>query len=69
MVKASASRAADLGLISAFSVRIFSGSSHTRDLKHLVLQWLPCQAPGVIGSMMGLVGPVSILFDWVRWKV
>ena len=28
----------------------------------LALQWLPCQAPGVIGSALGLVGPgVSIL--------
>ena len=29
----------------------------------LALQWLPSQAPGVIGSALGLVGPVS---DWVR---
>ena len=35
----------------------------------LALQWLPCQAPGVIGSTLGLVGPVSIYCDWVRWKV
>ena len=39
--------------------QIFSGSSHTSDLK-LALQWLPCQAPGVIGSVLGLVGPVSV---------
>ena len=37
---------------------IFSGSSHTSDLK-LALQWLPCQAPGVIGSALGLVGPTG----------
>ena len=37
--------------------RIFSGSSHTNDLK-MALQWLPCEAPGVIGSELGLVGPV-----------
>ena len=30
---------------------------------------LPCQAPGVIGSVLGLVGPVSVYCDWVRWKV
>ena len=42
---------------------IFSGSSHTSDL---VLQWLPCQAPGVMGSALGLVGPVSVYCDWVR---
>ena len=35
----------------------------------LALQWLPCQAPGVIGSALGLVGPVSVYCDWVRWKV
>ena len=28
----------------------------------MALQWLPCQAPGVIG-------PVSVYCDWVRWKV
>ena len=32
----------------------------------LALQWLPCQAPGVIGSALGLVGPVSVYCDWVR---
>ena len=26
------------------------------------------QAPGVIGSVLGLVGTVSAYFDWVRWK-
>ena len=35
----------------------------------LALQWLPCQAPGVIGSALGLVGPVSVYCDWVRQKV
>ena len=35
----------------------------------LALQWLSCQAPGVIGSVLGLVGPVSVYCDWVRWKV
>ena len=35
----------------------------------MALQWLPCQAPGVIGSALGLVGPVSVYCDWVRWKV
>ena len=33
------------------------------------LQWLPCQASGVIGSALALVGPVSVYCDWVRWKV
>ena len=35
----------------------------------LALQWLPCQEPGVIGSVLGPVGPVSVYCDWVRWKV
>ena len=35
----------------------------------MALQWLPCQAPGVIGSVPGLVGPVSVYRDWVRWRV
>ena len=47
---------------------IFSGSSLTSDL-NLALQWLPCQAPGVIGSTLGLFGLVSVYCDWVRWKI
>ena len=35
----------------------------------LALQWLPCQAPGVTGSALRVVGPVSVYCDWVRWKV
>ena len=30
----------------------------------LALQWLPCQAPGVKGSVLGLVDPVSVYCDW-----
>ena len=29
----------------------------------LALQWIPCQTPGVIGSALGLVGPVSVYCD------
>ena len=25
-------------------------------------------APGIIGSVLGLVGPVSVYCDWVRWE-
>ena len=35
----------------------------------LALQWLPCQAPGITVSVLGLVGLVSVYCDWVRWKV
>ena len=48
--------------------RIFSGSSHTIDLK-IGTPVLPCQAPGIIGSVLGLVGPVSVYCDRVKWKV
>ena len=64
VVKASASRAEDPGFDPACD-RDFSGSSHTSDQK-LALQWLPCQAPSVIGSALGLVGAVSVYCDWVR---
>ena len=67
VVMASASRAEDPGFESRLH-RDFSESSHTSDIK-LALQWLPCQAPGVIGLALGLVGPVSVYYDWVRWKV
>ena len=68
MVKASASRVEDPGFETRLR-RDFSRSSHTSDLKKMALQWLTCQAPGVIWSVLGLVGPVSVYCDWVRWKV
>ena len=30
------------------------------------VQWLYCQAPGIIGSVLRLVGSVSVYCDWVR---
>ena len=68
VVKASASGAEDPGFKSRLR-RDFSGGESYRWLKNLALQWLPCQAPGVIGSALGLVGPVSVYCDWVRWTV
>ena len=35
---------------------------------NLVTQWLPCQASGAIGSVLGLVGPVSVYYDWERYN-
>ena len=64
VVKASASRAEDPEFESRLR-RDFSGVKAYQ----LALRWLPCQAPGVIGSVLGLVGPVSVYRDWVRWKV
>ena len=81
VVKTSDWRAADLGSIPAFAAGLFpsqvipltwyyrflrgafSESSHTTDM---VLLWLPRQTPGVIGSALGLVGPVSVYCDCVR---
>ena len=67
VVKASASRAEGPGFESRLR-RDFFGVESYQWLKHWY-QWLPCQAPGVIGSVLGLVGPVSVYCDWVRWKV
>ena len=59
--KASASRAVRIPLAPGFFLgRVIPVTSK------LALQWLPCQAPGVIGSALGLVGPVSVYCDWVR---
>ena len=55
VVKASASRAEDPGFESRFR-RDFSASSQTSDVK-IGTQWLPCQAPGMKGSALELVGP------------
>ena len=51
--------------------REISGSNPARApvTSKLALRWLPCQAPGVIGSVLGLVGPVSVYCDWVRCKI
>ena len=62
-VKACARRAADPGFDSRFLRGEFSGSNHASDLK---LGTPPCQAPGVIGSALGLVGSVSVCCDWTR---
>ena len=64
VVKACASRAEDPGSNPACA-EIFRGRVIPVTSK-LALQWLPCQAPGVIGSALGLVGPVSVYCDWVR---
>ena len=68
VVKASTSRAKDPGFESRFATGFFRGRVIPVTQK-LALQWLPCQAPGVIGSVLALVGPVSVYCDWVRWKV
>ena len=75
VVKASASRAEDPRFVSRLRRHFFSGVAFIFPgrvmpvTSKLALQWLPCRAPGVIGSVLGLVGPVSVYCDWVRWKV
>ena len=46
----------------AWRYRVSAGT----DRPGVSIQWLPCQAPGVIGSALGLVGLVSVYCDWVR---
>ena len=68
VVKAFSSREEDPGFESSLRRDSFRGRVIPVTSK-LALQWLPCQAPGVKGSALGLVGPVSVYCDWVRWKV
>ena len=65
MVKASALREEDPGFDSRLRCGDFSGSSHTSDLK-IGTPVATLQAPGVIGSALGLVGSVSACCDRVR---
>ena len=62
VVKASASRVADPRFVSRLRHWDFSRSSHTSNLE-IVLQWLPCQESGIIVSVLGLVGLMSIYCD------
>ena len=67
LVKASASRAADPGFDSSLRPEDFSGSSHASDLKNWHSRDYPARRMhGVIGSGLGLVGPVSVYCGRVR---
>ena len=35
----------------------------------MVLLWLACNVPGVMRSVLGLAGPVSLYCDWARQRV
>ena len=66
VVKAPVSRAEDPGFESRLR-RDFSRARVIPVTSKLALQWpLPCQAPGGIGSVLGLVGPVSVYCDRLR---
>ena len=60
VVKTFASRSAGLGFDSRLGRELY------QRLNKLALQWLPCQAPGVIRSALGLVGLASVYCDWVK---
>ena len=64
VVKLSASCAAGLGSIPAFAVDLFPGRVMPMTWQ-IEFQWLPYQAPGVIGSAPGLDGPVLVYSGWV----
>ena len=65
VVKASASGAEDPQFHSRLHRGIiFPGQIMPVTLK-LALHWLHCQAPGDVGSVLGLIGPVSVYCDWV----
>ena len=65
VVKASALRVEDPGFESRLRWHFFRVKSY-QWLKKLALEWLPCQAPGIIGSRLGLVSVVSVYYDRVR---
>ena len=64
VAKASASRVEDPG----FKSRLHQDFSRVKSYQWqtLALQCLPCKASGVTGSVLGLVGLVSVYCDWVR---
>ena len=64
VVKASVSRAKDPGFGSR-SGDFFPGVVMPVT-ERLALRWLPCQGPGVTGSALGLVRPVSVYCDCVK---
>ena len=65
MVKASASRGAELGSVPTVALDLCPGRVMPVTSK-LVIQRLPCQASGDTGSALGVVGPVSVFCDRVR---
>ena len=65
VVIASASTAAGLGSIPAFGVDLFLGQVIPMT-ENLMIQWLTCQAPCLMGSALGQVEPMSVYCQWVR---
>ena len=65
--KVSASRAADLGSIPAFSLWLSLGRVIPVTWR-LIFQWLLCQMLGIIGSALALVGPIYVSILWLGEK-
>ena len=65
VVKASLSRVEDPGFGSLPRGEGFSRSSYNSDVK--IGTPVATLAQGVVGSGLGLVGPVSVYCDWVRY--
>ena len=65
LLTSSASMIPAPGFESRFRLDLFPGRITHTDFKTGSPQWLPCQAPGVIGSALGLVGPVSVYCGWL----
>ena len=63
VVRASTLRPYDPGFDSRLRHGDLSGSSHTSDSKIGTQVLISCQAPGVTGSALRLVGPVSVYID------
>ena len=69
VVRVPASRAEDRGSNPTCN-RIFQGRVIPVTYSYkLAFQWLSCQAPGDIGSALGLVSLETEYCDWVRGKV
>ena len=49
-----------------YQTPLYLSESHQWRKIMLLLSWVTLQAPGVIGSALDLVGPVSAYRDWVR---
>ena len=66
MVKLSCASEADLGLIPALAMDGFVFIFRSDDTGELKIGTPVATLSGVIGSALGLVGPVSVHCDWMR---
>ena len=69
VVKASASRVEEVPGLESHLRQDFSRVESYQWLQNWHSSGYPARVPGVIGSVLGLVGPVPVYCDWVRCKV